>query len=81
MIKCALFKKCVPSLFIHFAPIFRAICEYHADKNLPLCCKTFVKTFFQIFVRIKALLGKCETYRRKQEVIGRSQVHGVELPN
>ena len=73
MMKSALFKVCLTVCYT-FLPSFGQFVNTTPVKIFPFCCESFIEPFFHIFVRTKALLGKCVTHRCKQVVMGRNQV-------
>ena len=72
-----LYTRYAPPLVHTFSPSFWQFVNVTAVKIFSFCCEPFIGPFFHIFVRTKALLGKCVTHRRKQVVIGRSQIWWV----
>jgi len=76
MIKRDLFKVCSIASYTFFSS-FEQFVDTTPVKIFPFCREPFIEPFFHIFVRTKALLSKCVTYRCKQMVIGKSQVWWV----
>ena len=77
MIKRDLFKVCSIASYTFFPYFGWEFVDISPVKIFPFCREPFIEPFFHIFVRTKALLSKCVTYRCKQVVIERSQVWWV----
>ena len=83
--KGALFKVCSISCYT-FSLSLKQFVNSMPVKIIPFCCEPFVESFFHIFVRIKALLGKCvkssmQTNGNRKEPSLVSKPHGVEPPS
>ena len=71
---------------LYIFSIFRAICEYHVNENLPLLLRTIRRFIFHIFVRTKALPNKCvkssmQTSGNRKEPSTVSKTQDVEFPS